>query len=47
LTVSAGIAPNAADVKAPRLPPKEMCPLFEVDAFLEAARESIHRFEAL
>ncbi len=48
--VSDGLIPrNAADVKAPRPAPKEMCPLSEVEArvFLEFARTSGDRFEAL
>jgi integrase len=48
--VSDGIVPrNAADVKAPRPTPEEMRPLSEAEAqaFLEAARESGNRFEAL
>src|SRR5215210_1809715 len=48
--VSDGIVPrNAADVKAPRPTPEEMRPLSEDEAraFLETARESGDRFEAL
>ena len=48
--VSDGLIPrNAADVKAPRPAPDEMRPLSEAEAraFLEAARESGDRFEAL
>jgi integrase len=48
--VSDGIVPrNAADVKAPRPTPEEMRPLSEDEAraFLDAARQSGERFEAL
>ena len=48
--VSDGIVPrNAADVKAPRPTPEEMRPLSETEvrAFLDVARESGDRFEAL
>jgi integrase len=48
--VSDGIVPrNAADVKAPRPTPEEISPLSEpeVRAFLDVARESGDRFEAL
>jgi integrase len=48
--VSDGMVPrNAADVKAPRPTPEEMRPLSEAEAraFLEAARETGDRFEAL
>jgi integrase len=48
--VSDGIVPrNAADVKAPRPTPEEMRPLSEAEvrAFLDVARESGDRFEAL
>jgi integrase len=48
--VSDGIVPrNAADVKAPRPTPEEMRPLSETEvrAFLDLARESGDRFEAL
>ena len=48
--VSDGTVPrNAAEVKAPRPTPEEMRPLSEAEAqaFLEAARESGDRFEAL
>src|SRR5215213_8227641 len=48
--VSDSIVPrNAADVKAPRPTPEEMRPLSEAEAraFLEAARETGDRFEAL
>lgn len=48
--VSDGLIPrNAADVQAPSPAPKEMRPLSEAEAraFLDAARESGDRFEAL
>ncbi len=48
--VSDGLVPrNAADVQAPSPAPKEMRPLSETEArtFLDAARESGDRFEAL
>ena len=48
--VSDGMVPrNAADVKAPRPTPEEMRPLSKAEAraFLEAARETGDRFEAL
>jgi integrase len=48
--VSDGLMPrNAADVKVPRPAPKEMRPLSEAEAraFLDAAKESGDRFEAL
>jgi integrase len=48
--VADGLVPrNAADVKAPRPAPDEMRPLSEIEArrFLEAARETGDRFEAL
>jgi integrase len=48
--VSDGIVPrNAADVKAPRPTPEEMRPLSETEVrtFLDVARESGDRFEAL
>jgi integrase len=50
LAVSDGIVPrNAAHVKAPRPAPEEMRPLSEDEAraFLDAARQSGERFEAL
>jgi len=48
--VADGLVPrNAADVEAPRPAPKEMRPLCEAEAnaFLQAARTSGDRFEAL